>query len=78
MAQVFPYSPKSIGTAFTRACHVLTLPDLRFHDLRHEAISRLFERGYDIYEVSQISLHESWAMLKLYIQAKPEHAKEKS
>lgn len=74
---IFPFNSKTIGTAFTRACRVLALADLRFHDLRHEAISRLFERGYDIYEVSQISLHESWATLKIYTQAKPEHVKEK-
>lgn len=36
---VFPYNPKSIGAAFTRAVHVLGIPDLRFHDLRHEATS---------------------------------------
>jgi integrase len=42
---IFPYDPKSVGAAFTRACHVLGIKDLRFHDLRHEATSRLFERG---------------------------------
>jgi hypothetical protein len=33
----FPYDPKSVGAAFTRACHILGIQDLRFHDLRHEA-----------------------------------------
>lgn len=42
---VFPYNSKSIGAAFTRAVRVLGIQDLRFHDLRHEATSRLFERG---------------------------------
>ena len=32
---IFPYDPKSIGTAFTRACKLLGIHDLRFHDLRH-------------------------------------------
>lgn len=49
---VFPFNPKSVGAAFTRACRVLGIRDLHFHDLRHEATSRLFERGYSIQEVA--------------------------
>lgn len=69
---VFPYNPKSIGAAFTRACKLLGIKDLRFHDLRHEATSRLFERGHSIQEVAQFTLHESWATLKRYTHLKPE------
>lgn len=43
----------------SRACRLRGLQDLRFHDLRHEATSRLFERGYDIPEVARFTLHES-------------------
>ncbi|WP_157994449.1 tyrosine-type recombinase/integrase [Peristeroidobacter agariperforans] len=57
---IFPYDPRSVSAAFTRACHVLGIEDLRFHDLRHEATSRLFERGHQIHEVAQFTLHESW------------------
>ncbi len=63
---IFPYKPQSIGAAFTRACHVLGIVDLTFHDLRHEAASRLFERGYTIPQVAQFTLHESWNELKRY------------
>ena len=66
----FPYQAKSISAAFTRACHLLGIDDLRFHDLRHEATTRLFERGYEIQEVAQFTLHESWADLKRYTQLK--------
>jgi integrase len=76
--RVFPYLAGSIRDAFTRACQVLGIEDLRFHDLRHEAISRLFEQGYPIHEVAQISLHESWAALKIYAQPRPEHVRERS
>jgi integrase len=31
-AYIFPYDPKSVGAAFTRACHVLGIEDLCFHD----------------------------------------------
>jgi integrase len=63
---IFPYDPKSVGAAFTRATRMLGITDLRFHDLRHEATSRLFERGYQIHEVAQFTLHDSWNELKRY------------
>jgi integrase len=73
---IFPFNPKSICAAFTRACHVLGISDLRFHDLRHEATSRLFERGYQIHEVAQFTLHESWNELKRYTNLRPEDVRE--
>jgi integrase len=75
-AYIFPYDPKSVGAAFTRACHLLGIQDLRFHDLRHEATSRLFERGYQIHEVAQFTLHESWNELKRYTNLKPENLRD--
>jgi len=76
--RVFPYNPKSIGSAFTNTCKLLGIKNLHFHDLRHEATSRLFERGYQIHEVQQFTLHESWATLKRYTHLRPEHVKEKT
>jgi integrase len=73
---IFPYDPKSVSAAFTRACHLLGIQDLRFHDLRHEATSRLFERGYQIHEVAQFTLHESWNELKRYTNLKPENLRD--
>jgi integrase len=73
---IFPYDPKSVGTAFTRACKLLGIQDLRFHDLRHEATSRLFERGYQIHEVAQFTLHDSWNELKRYTNLKPENLRD--
>jgi len=74
--RIFPYDPKSVGAAFTRACHLLGIQDLRFHDLRHEATSRLFERGYQIHEVAQFTLHESWNELKRYTNLRPENLRD--
>ena len=73
---IFPYDPRSICAAFTRACHVLGIKDLRVHDLRHEATSRPFERGYQIHEVCQFTLHESWNELKRYTNLRPEKVRE--
>lgn len=71
-ARIFPYQPKSICTAFVRACHILRIDDLHFHDLRHEATSRLFEAGYSIEQVAAVTLHETWGELKRYTQLRPE------
>lgn len=75
--RIFPYNSKSVGTAFTRACKFLEIEDLVFHDLRHEATSRLFERGYMIQEVAHFTLHESWETLKRYTHLRPEHVPER-
>jgi len=65
--RVFPYCARSVGTAFGRGCKVLAIKDLRFHDLRHEATSRLFEAGFDIPEVSLVTGHKDWKMLRRYL-----------
>jgi integrase len=67
---VFPYNEKSVSTAFTRTCKKAGITGLRFHDLRHEGASRLFEAGYQIPEVSLCTGHKDWAMLKRYTQLK--------
>jgi integrase len=64
--RIFPYSTDAISAAFTRACRILGIEDLRFHDLRHEAISRLFETDRTIPQVAGVSGHRSWASLKRY------------
>lgn len=45
--------------------------DLRFHDLRHEAISRMSDLGLNVIELSSISGHKTLAMLARY--AHPSH-----
>jgi integrase len=40
--------------------------DLRFHDLRHEALSRLSDLGLNVIELSHISGHRTLGMLKRY------------
>ena len=65
-ARIFPFTTDAICAAFTRACHVLDIDDLHFHDLRHEGVSRLFEIGWNIPQVATVSGHRSWASLKRY------------
>ena len=53
------------------------LVDLRFHDLRHEAISRLFEKGLNHMEVSSISGHKTLHTLRKYTHYNHQYLKSK-
>ena len=49
------------------------LVNLTFHDLRHEATSRLFEKGFNPMEVATITGHKTLEMLKRYTHLKAEN-----
>lgn len=68
--RIFPYRTQSISHMWWRTANVLEIHDLRFHDLRHEGISRLFEQGYQIQEVALVSGHKKWDHLRRYTQLK--------
>jgi integrase len=70
--RIFPYKETSVSRSFLRATRLLGIDNLHFHDLRHEAISRLFERGYAIQEVALFSLHQSWEQLRKYTHLRAE------
>lgn len=63
---IFPYSTDAISAAFSRACKLLGIEDLHFHDLRHDGVSRLFEIGTSIPRAAAVSGHRSWTSLKRY------------
>lgn len=64
--RIFPFNGDSISAAFTRACKMVDINDLHFHDLRHEGVSRLFEMGWTIPQVAGVSGHRSWQSLRRY------------
>ncbi|MDD1020675.1 tyrosine-type recombinase/integrase [Pseudomonas sp. TNT2022 ID1048] len=64
--EIFPYNSKSVSAAFTRACPLLGIEGLHFHDLRHDGVSRLFEMDWDIPRVSGVSGHRDWNSLRRY------------
>lgn len=70
--RIFPVQPGTLSKYFTEGCRVLFIPDLHFHDLRHEGASRLFEEGLPIEQVALVTGHKSWNMLRRYTQLKPE------
>ncbi|NBP01443.1 MAG: hypothetical protein EBU90_15145 [Proteobacteria bacterium] len=69
---IFPYESESISTIFHLACKSAGVTGLRFHDLRHAAATRLFNKGYSIQQVQQFTLHTDWRTLARYTHMKPE------
>jgi len=66
----FDIKPSSVSQAFHRACVRARIIDLRVHDLRHEATSRLFEKGLTPMQVSSITGHQDMRMLSRYTHLK--------
>ncbi|MGB5569924.1 MAG: tyrosine-type recombinase/integrase [Sedimenticolaceae bacterium] len=50
----------------------VSIEDLRFHGLRHEATTRFFEKGLNIMEVASITGHKDLRMLRRYTHLKAE------
>lgn len=73
----FPVSPNAVRLAWTRLTKRAGIEDLHFHDLRHEAISRLFERGLSIAEVALISGHRDVRQLFRYTHLRAEDVAKK-
>jgi integrase len=63
----FPESSLQLGRGFKRITKRAGSVDLRFHDLRHEATSRFFERTpLSMMEVAKITGHTQWSTLERY------------
>lgn len=68
---VFSYTANGFKSTWRYLVGELGINDLHFHDLRHEAISRLFELGsLGVMDVAAISGHKSLSMLKRYTHLK--------
>jgi len=65
-SSVFPISANAFRLSWQRIKTIAEVDDLRFHDLRHEAISRFFEMGLSVPEVALISGHRDARMLFRY------------
>ena len=69
---IFPYNSRSVTAGFQRVRNALGIEDLRYHDLRREGASRLFEKGYSIEEVAQVTGHRNLNILwQVYTQLFP-------
>jgi len=77
--RLFTAKPGSIRSAFliavqkAKACsHKGMFHNLRFHDLRHEAVTRMFEKGLNPIEVGMVSGHKTLSMLQRYTHLRSE------
>jgi integrase len=77
--RLFTAKPGSVRSAFliaiqkAKACsHEGMFQNLRFHDLRHEAVTRLFEKGLNPIEVGMVSGHKTLSMLQRYTHLRTE------
>jgi len=68
----FTYTPRGLSGAFLRLCRRIGIENLHFHDLRHEATSRFFEKGLNPVEVATITGHKDTKMLMRYTHLRAE------
>lgn len=68
---VFPISQDHVIRAFREACTAAKIANLKFHDLRHEAVSRICEL-LPMHEAMRVSGHKTPAMLMRYYHPKAE------
>jgi integrase len=66
------YTARGLSGAFLRLCRRHKLENLHFHDLRHEATSRFFEKGLNPVEVATITGHKDTRMLMRYTHLRAE------
>lgn len=70
--RVFPITANAVRLSWERAKKRVGIANLRFHDLRHEAITRYFELGLSVPEVALISGHKDSRVLLAYANPRPE------
>ena len=75
--KVFPVTTVALRGLWDRACQRAEIEDLNFHDLRHEATSRFFEKGLNVIEVASITGHKDPRMLMRYTHLRAEDLAEK-
>ena len=67
---VFPLTGNAVRIAFANARKRAGLNHIRFHDLRHEAISRFHEKGFTLVEILEMVGHSSLRMMLHYSKSK--------
>ena len=70
--RIFPYSREKISDTFKLIREMAGIDNMVFHDLRHTAVTRLFEQGYSIEQVALVSGHLDWRHLRRYTNLRPE------
>lgn len=66
-SMLIPCHENNIAKQWQKIKKQAGIDDLRFHDLRHEAATRLAEQGLTIPQIQQYTLHDDWNSLKRYV-----------
>ena len=75
--RIFPYNSHSVSARYTEAKKLLGIVNLRLHDSRREAASRLIEAGYSAEEAIGFTGHETTQVFqRTYMRPKPERLKD--
>ena len=69
---VFPITANSLKLAFVRATKRAGLKNFHFHDLRHEATTRIAEKLSNVIELAAVTGHKDLRMLKRYYHPRAE------
>lgn len=69
---IFPYKANSVSAAWQRTMKKLQIEDLHFHDLRAEALCRLYEANWNLPAISKVSGHRDLNILNnVYLRIFP-------
>lgn len=69
---IFPYKADSVSAAWQRTMKKLGIEDLHFHDLRAEALCRLYEANWNLPAISKVSGHRDLNTLNnIYLRFYP-------
>lgn len=74
---LFTISSDTVSNWFKRATDKAGLHNIRLHDLRHEAVSRLADKGLSVGAIANQSGHRSMQTLLRYVNAKESDIREK-
>jgi integrase len=74
---VFPITPYAVAAAFKRATQRAAIPNVRFHDLRHTAITAMSRKLPNVIELASVTGHKSLKMLQRYYHPSAEELAQK-
>ena len=66
--KVFPVSVDTLRQAFERAVKRSGIDHCTFHDLRHDALTRMAKLGLNVLELRAVSGHSSASQLQRYVK----------
>jgi integrase len=69
---IFPWAGVTVSNRFRAAAKMAGVKNARFHDLRHEALTRLSNSGYRLEQVQLVSRHKQVTTLMRYLHLEPE------